>query len=431
MNRYTLLAALWLSVTGYAQQTSFSFCFDGNKKDEKALQITKQQVFSEQTGYGYDLQSAPDLKANKPFYFSVAVPDGNYRVTVTLGSKKSAGVTTVRAESRRLFIENLPTRKGEFVQQSFVVNKRNTEIAPGEYVKIKVREKSKLNWDNKLTLEFNGDAPLLSALTIERVSDVPTIFLCGNSTVVDQDNEPWASWGQMIPHFFGTDVCIANYAESGESANTFIGAKRLAKALSQIKKGDYLFMEFGHNDQKIDTLDAFGGYTENLKYFVNFVREKGANPIICSPINRIIFQEDGTLLNLLGDYRTAVKNVCDEMNVPFIDLWSCTTEFFEAAGAVKAWDYFWGNGTDRDYTHTNDIGGNIVARFVANEMIKNNVQPIADLIKKDMINVEMPKHDSSVKPQNSKEIEHLKTIGLVNVPKASELADLDKDITNI
>jgi len=119
------------------------------------------------------------------------------------------------------------------------------------------------------------------------------------------------------------------------------------------------------------------------------------------------------------------------MNVPFIDLWSRTTEFFEAAGAVKAWDYFWGNGTDRDYTHTNDIGGNIVARFVANEMIKNNVQPIADLIKKDMINVEMPKHDSSVKPQNLKEIEHLKTIGLVNVPKASELADLDKDITNI
>lgn len=54
----------------------------------------------------------------------------------------------------------------------------------------------------------------------------------------------------MIPHFFGTDVCIANYAESGESANTFIAAGRLKKALSQIKKGDYLFMEFGHNDQK-------------------------------------------------------------------------------------------------------------------------------------------------------------------------------------
>ena len=74
------------------------------------MQITKQQVFSEQTGMD-DLQSAPDFESKQAFFFSVAVPDGNYRVTVTLGSKKSAGVTTVRAESRRLFIENLPTRK--------------------------------------------------------------------------------------------------------------------------------------------------------------------------------------------------------------------------------------------------------------------------------------------------------------------------------
>ena len=68
----------------------------------------------------------------------------------------------------------------------------------------------------------------VSNLPIRRLS---LFFLCGNSTVVDQDNEPWASWGQMIPHFFGTDVCIANYAESGESANTFIGAGRLKKSI--------------------------------------------------------------------------------------------------------------------------------------------------------------------------------------------------------
>lgn len=78
---------------------------------------------------------------------------------------------------------------------------------------------------------------------------VPTIFLCGNSTVVDYDNEPWAAWGQMFPRWFTDQVAIANYAESGESANTFIGAGRLKKALTQMKKGDYLFMEFGHNDR--------------------------------------------------------------------------------------------------------------------------------------------------------------------------------------
>lgn len=117
-------------------------------------------------------------------------------------------------------------------EETFIINKRNQKISEGEYARIKPREKKKLNWDDKLTLEFNGDAPLLSELTIEKASDkVITVFLCGNSTVVDQDNEPWGSWRQMIPRFFDQHVCIANYAESGESANTFLAAKRLKKHL--------------------------------------------------------------------------------------------------------------------------------------------------------------------------------------------------------
>lgn len=107
-------------------------------------------------------------KDNQPFFFSVNVPDGNYKVTVTLGSKDSAGNTTVRAESRRLFIENLPTKKGEMITESFTVNKRNMKISEREKVKIKAREKNKLNWDEKLTIEFNGDAPRITSLVIER-----------------------------------------------------------------------------------------------------------------------------------------------------------------------------------------------------------------------------------------------------------------------
>ena len=157
----------------------------------------------------------------------------------------------MRAESRRLFLENISTRKGEFLTYRFTVNKRNTIISDGEKVQIKEREKNKLNWDDKLTFEFNGDAPCLASLKIEPVNDVVTVFLAGNSTVVDQDNEPWASWGQMIPRFFDEHVCFANYAESGERADTFIKAGRLKKALTQMKEGDYMFIEFGHNDQKL------------------------------------------------------------------------------------------------------------------------------------------------------------------------------------
>lgn len=85
--------------------------------------------------------------------------------------------------------------------ETFTINKRNPVISGEERVNIKEREKKKLNWDNKLTLEFNGDLPRVNSLVIERVENVPTVYLCGNSTVVDQDNEPWASWGQMIPRF--------------------------------------------------------------------------------------------------------------------------------------------------------------------------------------------------------------------------------------
>ena len=235
MKRILLLMIVAASSVCYAQHLRYHFDF------------ADKTIFPPQTVY--DLLPSPDGKSNAPFYFSVAVPDGNYKVTVQIGSKKKAGITTVRAESRRLFINNL-TAKGEIIERSFIVNKRNTQITENEQVRIKPREKNKLNWDDKLTIEFNGSAPQTASMSIEKVDDVTTVFLCGNSTVVDQEEEPWASWGQMIPAFFNDKVAFANYAESGESANTFITAGRLKKALTQMKAGDYLFIEFGHNDQK-------------------------------------------------------------------------------------------------------------------------------------------------------------------------------------
>lgn len=198
-----------------AQAQAFKFDFSGKDAADGFTKITPASLFTEEQGYGYDYQPAWDGKSNQPFFFSVNVPDGNYKVTVTLGSKDAAGSTTVRGESRRLFIENLDTKKGELVTETFTINKRNAIIKGQEKVKLKTRELNKLNWDDKLTLEFNGDAPRLQSLVIERVENIPTIFLCGNSTVVDNDNEPWASWGQMIPRFFTDKVAIANYAESG------------------------------------------------------------------------------------------------------------------------------------------------------------------------------------------------------------------------
>ena len=123
--------------------------------------MTQQQpVYSEQTGYGYDVLPAPTKKApQEPFYFSVKVPDGNYRVKVVLGGKKNSN-TTVRAEGRRLLMDNVTTGKAkETVEVDFTVNKRSPQIDEKTRVKIKEREKDYLAWDDKLTLEFNGSMP--------------------------------------------------------------------------------------------------------------------------------------------------------------------------------------------------------------------------------------------------------------------------------
>jgi len=104
-----------------------------------------QPVYSDKGGYGYDLTNAPDVKSITsaklpsggsvpPFYFSVKVPDGNYRVTVVLGSKKRSADTYVRAENRRLMVENCKTKKGELRTVSFLVNKRTPEICQNNQI---------------------------------------------------------------------------------------------------------------------------------------------------------------------------------------------------------------------------------------------------------------------------------------------------------
>ena len=361
---------------------------------------------------------------NEPLHISTHVPNGTYEVTVSVTAHEDI-TFTILSQSRRFMVQDASLKKGETKDYIFNVSVCDYHKNNEEYTRV-----------NGVMLDILCDGDFSAVSAVSPV-DVPTIYIAGDSTVTDQPAEypynpssTYCGWGQMLPQFLDTGIAVENHAQSGSTTADFMRVNFTAFC-DKIKADDFLIVEFGHNDQKIETLDAFGGYTENLKYFINFAREKGAVPIISSPINRIIFQEDGTLLNLLGDYRNAVKNVCEEMNVPFLDLWSRTTEFFEAAGPVKAWDYFWGNGTDRDYTHTNDIGGNIVARFAADEMIKNAVSPISELVRKDMISVVMPEKDSNAKVQNSNELEHLKTIGLVNIPKSSVLADIDKDITNI
>lgn len=315
--------------------------------------------------------------SEKPFYFSVPVPDGNYRVTVTLGAKKKASETVVRAESRRLMVENCATKRGKFETRSFIVSKRSAEIPGGGKVNLKPRELDYLNWDNLLTLEFNGPAPAVKSIRIEPDTTATTIFLCGNSTVVDQELEPWASWGQMIPRWFTDKVAISNHAESGLTVRTFLNGHRLDKVLSMAKAGDYVVCEFGHNDQKEKGVGdgAWYHFAHGLKTFIDRVRAAGANIIFVTPTQRRSFDEatHSKIQETHLDYPDAMRTVAKREGVPVIELHDMTRDFFETLGfegSKRALVHYAANtfpGQTKalaDNTHFNPYGAYEVAKMV-------------------------------------------------------------------
>lgn len=342
-----------------------------------------------------DLSKAQNVKSNAPFTRNIEVPDGNYKVTVVLGSKKKAGKTVVRAENRRLMVDEVATKKGQFKTVEFVVNKRTPEIEKGKRVKVKDREKNYNTWDNAINLEFTGAAPAVKEVKIERDTTVTTIFLCGNSTVVDQPYEPWASWGQMIPRWFGPEVSISNNAESGLTAGSFLGSYRLDKILTMMKKGDYVICEFGHNDQKekMAGAGAWYNFSYNLKVFIDKVRAKGGNIIFVTPTQRRRF-DDAThskILETHGDYPDAMRAVAKREGVPVIELHDMTRTFFETLGyenSKKALVHYPANtfpGQDKplaDNTHFNPYGAYEIAKMVVTGMKQLNL-PIVKYLRSD------------------------------------------------
>ena len=334
------------------------------------LSTGKGELYTAERGYGFEegatlTPGAGSLTCEKPpFYFSARVPEeGNYRVTVTLGDREAATVTTIKAELRRLMIEKVETKPGEFVKRSFLVNTRTPKIPGGGEVRLKPREKTSevRAWDDRITLEFTNTHPAVSAIEIEK-ADVPTIYIAGDSTSTDQSGEPFNSWGQMLPRFFRPGIAVANHGESGESLRSFIGEQRLAKVMSVIKPGDWLLLQMGHNDQKEkgEGVGALTTYKESLKQFIAQVREKGATPVLVTPMNRLTWDAEGKITNSLGDFPEAVRQAGAEEKAAVIDLNAMSKLFYEALGPKEAPKAFAGS----DTTHHSDYGSYQLAKCI-------------------------------------------------------------------
>src|SRR5579859_699282 len=173
---------------GAQERTDFKFAF-GAAAAPGVISVWPTNFYSNTAGYGFEpdarvTASGGCITSTNPFYFSMKLPEGNYRVTVALGDPAGPSATTIKTELRRLMLYHIQTPPGKFVTRSFIVNLRTPEIAGDGEVRLKPREKTseQWDWDDKLTLEFNDTRPCLRSLTVVKV-DVPTVFLLGDSTV--------------------------------------------------------------------------------------------------------------------------------------------------------------------------------------------------------------------------------------------------------
>lgn len=404
----------------FAQQTTFKFDFGGSRVENGYIPITENSKFDRKTGYGFmdisGLKSVDNggnaltgdyITSDKPFYFSVVIPEGNYDIKLNLGDTNGTSETTVRVENRRLMLDNVKTKEGEILEKTITVHVKDSIIRnqDGEkigIVKLKPRERKYLHWDNLLTIEFNDKAPKVCSLIIQPNKTAKTIYLTGDSTVVDAQYEPWASWGQMLPYFFVPEkVVIANYAESGETLKAFEDRHRIDKIWNKLRPGDYLFIQFGHNDQKYGNSEK-SGYRKRLKEWIDKAKQWGAIPVLVTSMNRHVFDENNKIVNTLDDFPEAMREVAKEENVFLIDLNAMSKTLFEAMGpenSKKAFVYYPANSYPNqpnalaDDTHFNTYGAYELAKCVVKSMVDQKL-PLSKFVSKNYKDFDLNKPDA-------------------------------------
>jgi lysophospholipase L1-like esterase len=349
-----IISGLLLSSSTLVASPALVFDFGGN--------AAGHPLYDAGRGFGFE--------PNSPARFSVRVPEGNYRVTLDFDRSRKPAIVSVLAEQRRLMLEGVEVRKP--ASRSFIVNVRTADLAPlpanatgGTRVALKPRELGSATWDDKLTVDIQGGATLRS-LRVAPI-ELPTLYLAGDSTVTDQGVAPSASWGQMLTRFFNADIAIANHAESGETLKSFVTELRLDKMLSTVKRGDWVMIQFGHNDQKAQWpqtyAEAATTYRSWLRTYIAEVRRRGATPILVTSPERRNFDDRGRIVPSLGDYADAVRAVASEEGVALIDLNMMSVRFYEALGPEVSPRAFADEG--RDKTHHNEFGAYVLAGLVA------------------------------------------------------------------
>ena len=210
-----------------------------------------------------------------------------------------------------------------------------------------------------------------------------TVHLMGDSTMAEKNLEggnPERGWGMMFQNFLDQDVKVVNYAQNGRSTKSFIDLGLWDKVYGAVRPGDYVFIQFGHNDAKESDESRYaapwGAYQENLRRFVDGVREKGGTPVLLTPVARRWFKSGILDRNCHTDYPEAMKAVAREKGVVLLDATTATLDWLESIGDEASKPYFMISTGKDDNTHTVAAGARKVTEIICG-LVKEQIPELA------------------------------------------------------
>jgi lysophospholipase L1-like esterase len=222
-----------------------------------------------------------------------------------------------------------------------------------------------------------------------------TIFIAGDSTAAIKlpEKRPETGWGEAFQAYFKENVKIDNRAINGRSTKSFINEGHLARIEKSMQPGDYLIIQFGHNDQKIEDPERgthpYGDYQENLYQYIQAAYQKNAYPLLLTSVTRRKFEDEEIDNMSVGDYPQAMIQFAEKYHVPVLDIHKITTEFMGAMGDEKSKKYYLHlpPGQSENYpegiidnTHFNEEGAKKVAQLII-EAIQQSDLPLGNLLK--------------------------------------------------
>ncbi len=227
---------------------------------------------------------------------------------------------------------------------------------------------------------------LVGMLSIAASRKPITIYMCGDSTMADREDTtitPERGWGQVFPTFLAEDVTVKNHAKNGRSTKSFLQEERWSVVKNELKRGDIVFIQFGHNDTKQSDPARYTpitDYERNLTQMIKEAKKKHAKVILCTPISRRSFNKHtGELVNKHGGYPEAARRVAEASDVPLLDMTELTMNWLREVGDSASIQYFchmpagvYAKYPDGkiDNTHLREAGAVAVARIAAEEIAK-------------------------------------------------------------